>query len=425
MMHLMATGRSPMNRRPDDRATPHDLAAIGHGAKYRVCVIIGSRPEAIKLAPVILELAQHRQAIETLVVTTAQHREMLAQALDAFGITPTVDLGLPATKQALADFTARALVALSGCFAELRPDLVLVQGDTTTVLSAALAAHYLGIPVGHVEAGLRTGNLRNPFPEELNRRLAAVVADLHFAPTDTARDNLVREGVSPDRVIVTGNTIVDALRRMPRRGAFDDAHLNAIPWDKRRVVLCTMHRRENLGTPLANTCRAIAELASMHTDTHFVFPVHLNPQVREVVHDELAGIPRVELVEPLGYADLVEVMRRAEFAMTDSGGIQEECASLGKPVLVLRRNTDRPEAVIAGFGVVVGTETLAIVETATRLLDDYREIDAMTAGENPFGDGFAATRIVQALMRRAPRHAGALPAAEGPALLPTRRAVEP
>lgn len=430
MTDFMATGEShrrtpPMNRRVVDRQTPRELSAIGHGGKYRVCVIVGTRPEAIKMAPVILELAQHRHVIDTMVVTTAQHREMLSQALDAFGIKPHVDLGLMSAKQALADFTARAMLALSSCFAETRPDLVLVQGDTTTVLCAALAAHYLGIPVGHVEAGLRSGNLRNPFPEELNRRLASVVADLHFAPTETARENLLREGIPDDRIVVTGNTIVDALRRMPRKASFDDPRLNALPWEKRRFVLCTVHRRENLGEPLANICRALGELASMHTDTHFVFPVHLNPHVRDVVFDELSGMPRVELLDPLGYADLLELLRRSEFAMTDSGGIQEECPSLGKPVLILRKNTERPEVVASGFGRVVGTETLSIVDAATLLLDDVREIEKMTAGENPFGDGMAAPRIVQTIMRRAPKHAGGLPVPEGPALLPTRRAVEP
>ena len=430
MTDFMAAGESPrrtkpMSRRGGDRQTPRELSAVGHGGKYRVCVIIGMRPEAIKLAPVILELAQHRQVVETIVVTTSQHREMLSQALDAFGITPHIDLGLMAGKQALADFTARAMLALSSCFSEVRPDLVLVQGDTTTVLCAALAAHYLGIPVGHIEAGLRSGNLRNPFPEELNRRLASVVADLHFAPTQSARENLLREGVADDRIIVTGNTIVDALRRIPRKVSFDDARLNALPWEKRRFVLCTVHRRENLGEPLANICRALAELSIMHPDTHVVFPVHLNPQVRDVVFEELSGVPRVELLDPLGYADLLELLRRSEFAMTDSGGIQEECPSLGKPVLILRKNTERPDVLASGFGRVVGTETLAIVDAATRLLDDRRAIDAMTAGENPFGDGMAASRIVQTLMRRAPRHAGGVAVPEGPALLPTRRAVEP
>ncbi|MEO6443976.1 MAG: UDP-N-acetylglucosamine 2-epimerase (non-hydrolyzing) [Gemmatimonadaceae bacterium] len=414
-----------MNRRIDDRRTPRDTAALGHGGRYRVCVIVGTRPEAIKMAPVILELAQHQATIETLIVTTAQHREMLAQALDAFGIKPHVDLGLMSTRQALADFTARAMLALSSCFAETRPDIVLVQGDTTTVLCAALAAHYLGIPVGHVEAGLRSGNLRNPFPEELNRRLASVVADIHFAPTMQSRENLLREGVSDERIVVTGNTIVDALRCIPRRTHFDEPRLNALPWSKRRVVLTTVHRRENLGEPLANICRALAELASMHSDVHFVFPVHLNPHVRDIVMDELAGMPRVELLDPLGYADLLELLRRSEFAMTDSGGIQEECPSVGKPVLILRKNTERPEVVESGFGRVIGTDSLAVVQAASQLLGDAGEIERMTSGVNPFGDGLAAQRIVQTLMQRAPRHAGGMPVSEGPALLPTRRAVEP
>ena len=415
----------PMNRRIDDRRTPRDLASVGQGGRYRVCVIVGTRPEAIKMAPVILELANHRQTIETLVVTTAQHREMLSQALDAFGIKPHVDLGLMSTKLALADFTARALLALSSCFAETRPDIVLVQGDTTTVLCAALAAHYLGIPVGHIEAGLRSGNLRNPFPEELNRRLASVVSDLHFAPTERARENLLHEGIPDSRIVVTGNTIVDALLRIPRRATFDEPRLNDLPWGKRRCVLTTVHRRENLGEPLANICRALAELSTMYTDVHFVFPVHLNPHVRDVVMDELGGVPRIELLDPLGYSDLLELLQRSEFAMTDSGGIQEECPSLGKPVLILRKNTERPEVVDSGFGRVVGTETLQIVNAATTLLDTYAEIEKMTSGVNPFGDGLASQRIVQTLMQRAPRHAGGLPVPEGPAMLPTRRAVEP
>jgi UDP-N-acetylglucosamine 2-epimerase (non-hydrolysing) len=415
----------PMNRRIDDRRTPRSLSAIGHGGRYRVCVIVGTRPEAIKMAPVIAELERHADVLETIIVTTAQHREMLAQALDAFGIKPHVDLGLMSARQALADFTSRALLALSSCFTEMRPDIVLVQGDTTSVLCAALAAHYLGIPVGHVEAGLRSGNLRNPFPEELNRRLASVVSDIHFAPTQRARENLLAEGVPDERIFVTGNTIVDALRRIPRKALFDDARMNDLPWGKRRFVLATMHRRENLGEPLANICRALATLAREHSDLHIVFPVHLNPHVRDVVMDELGGVPRIELLDPLGYSDLLELLRRCEFALTDSGGIQEECPSLGKPVLILRRNTERPEVVESGFGRIVGTDVDAIVDQASLLLDDPAELRRMTGGENPFGDGFAASRIVQTLMRRAPRHAGGSPVPEGLAVLPPRRAVEP
>jgi UDP-N-acetylglucosamine 2-epimerase (non-hydrolysing) len=362
--------------------------------------------------------------VETLVITTTQHRDLLAQALDAFGIKPQVDLGLPSGPQALADFTARALLAFSSCFSEHRPDVVVLQGDTTTVLCAALAAHYQGTPVAHVEAGLRTGNIRNPFPDELNRRLASVVADLHFAPTERARENLRREGIPEDRILVTGNTIVDALRRFPRKALFADGRLNAMPWGKRRFVVATMHRRETLGEPLANICQAIAELAAIHLDAQFILPVHPNPRVREVVVSELMGMPRVELLEPLGYEDMVELLRRSSFVMTDSGGVQEECPVLGKPVLILRKGTERPEVIESGFGRLVGTETLAIVDAASQLLDDPRVAVRMTEGDNPFGDGMASQRIVQALLRQTPTRAGGAPLAEGPALLPTRRAVE-
>jgi UDP-N-acetylglucosamine 2-epimerase (non-hydrolysing) len=413
-----------MNRRNARRSTPRELGSVGQGAKYRVCVILGTRPEAIKLAPVIHELQQHRKSIETIVITTTQHRDLLAQALDAFNIKPNVDLGLPSIPQALADFTARALLAMSSTFAELRPDLVLLQGDTTTVLCAALAAHYLGIPVAHVEAGLRTGNIRNPFPDELNRRLATVVADLHFAPTDRARNNLKREGVAEEKIVVTGNTIVDAVRFFPRKASFNEPRLNALPWEKRRFILATIHRRETLGEALLNVCQAIAELAAIHTDVQFVIPVHPNPRVRDVVINELMGMPRVELVEPVGYSDMVELMRRSLFVMTDSGSVQEECPVLGKPVLILRKSTERPEVVESGFGRLVGTETLSLVDAASLLLDDPRVIDRMTEGENPFGDGTAAQRIVQTLMQRAPTRAGGSPIPEGPAMIPTHHAVE-
>ena len=414
----------PMNRRQARRSAARETGALGQGAKYRICVIVGTRPEVIKLAPVIHELAQHRDAIETIVVTTTQHRDLLSQALDAFGIKPNVDLGLPSVPQGLAEFTARALLALSASLSELRPDLVLLQGDTTTVLCAALAAHYLGIPVAHVEAGLRTGNVRNPFPDELNRRLATAVADLHFAPTQRASENLRREGVAGERIVVTGNTVVDALRRFPRRALFDATRLNDLAWGKRRFVVATMHRRETIGDPMRNVCQAIAEIAAVQLDVQFVVPVHPNPRVRETVLSELMGMPRVELLEPLGYGDMVELMRRSLFMMTDSGGIQEECAALGKPVLILRKTTERPEVVDAGFGRLVGTGTLDIVDEASLILDDPRTVDRMTEGENPFGDGQAAQRIVRTLMQRAPTRAGGAPVPEGPAMLPTRHAVE-
>ena len=413
-----------MNRRADMPAVARATQGLPHNGRYRVCTVVGTRPEAIKLAPVILELERHKDSVQTVVVATAKHREMLAQALDVFGITPHVDLALVAPRNVLADFTARALTALSACFTELRPDVVLLQGDNTTVLAGSLAAHYLGIPVCHIEAGVRSESVRNPFPEELNRRLATVVSDLHFAPTARARENLLREGVPDDRIILTGNTVVDAVRLMPRKAVFSESALNQIPWGKRRVVLVTLHRRENIGEPIAQACRAILELVSMHADLHIVFPLHPNPRVRDAVVDELGDVPRIELMEPLNYSDLIEVMRRSDFAITDSAGIQEEAASLQKPVLVLRKNTDRPEVIGAGFGRVVPAQTLAMVEAATLLLDDDRELARMSEGDNPFGDGLASQRIVRALLSRAPRQAGGSPVAEGPALLPPLRAVE-
>lgn len=414
----------PSPDRSEAFETPHHLAAIAAGVRYRVCVIVGTRAEAIKLAPVIRELERHRRTVHTAVVTTAQHREMLAQALEAFGITPHVDLGLAAHRGALADFTARALLAMSSTFAELRPDVVVVQGDNASVLAASLAAHYQGIPVAHVDAGVRSANLRNPFPEELHRRVAAAMADLHFAATERARENLRREGVVDGQVVVAGNTILDALRLTPRRQLFDEPALNLVPWMKRRVVAVTMHRRENLGEPIAAVCRALAELVTMHGDLHVVLPLHLNPRVREVVREELDGMPRIDLVDPLAYGDMVELLRRSWCVLTDSGTVLEECAALARPCLVLRRQTDRPEVVDAGFARVIGTETLRVVEATTRLLDDAREHQRMCEGEQPWGDGLAAARIVQVLMSRAPRHAGGAPVAEGPALLPPRRAVE-
>jgi UDP-N-acetylglucosamine 2-epimerase (non-hydrolysing) len=386
---------------------------------------MGTRTEAIKLAPIVRELDKHRDSVETLIVVTAQHRELLAQALSAFGITPHVDLGLLASRSAFADFTARALLAFTNCFTELRPDIVIVQGDNTTVLAVSLAAHYLGIPVAHLDAGVRSGHTRLPFPEQLNRRLAAVVSDLHFVATPAARANLLREGVSDAHIVVSGNTIIDAIRFTPSRQTFDEPQLNLIPWNKRRVVLVTMHRRESIGEPLAQVCLAMRELVAIHADLHVVLPVHLNPRVREVIFDELSGVPRIELVGPLAYGDMLEVMRRSQFVMTDSGGVQEECASILKPVLILHSATDRTEVVESGAGRLVGTDASRVVEAATRLLDDARELARMSEGESPYGYGLASTRVIQRLLSCAPRNAGGSPVAEGPAPLPPRYAVEP
>jgi UDP-N-acetylglucosamine 2-epimerase (non-hydrolysing) len=251
------------------------------------------------------------------------------------------------------------------------------------------------------------------------------VSDLHFAPTPGAKANLLREGVPEGHIVVCGNTIVDAIRLTPSRVAFDEPRLNLVPWTKRRTVLVTMHRRESIGEPLEQVCQALAELTALHSDLHVILPVHLNPRVRDVVLDELGGVPRIELVEPLAYGDMMEVMRRSQFVMTDSGGVQEECAAIVKPVLILARSTDRPEVLESGVGRLVGTETVAVLEAATRLLDDARELARMREGESPYGYGLASTRVIQTLLSRAPRHAGGSVVAEGPAPLPPRYAVEP
>ena len=302
--------------------------------------------------------------------------------------------------QSLADLTARALTTLTGVFTERRPALVLLQGDTTTVMAAALAAFYLRIPVGHVEAGLRTFDRHNPFPEEINRRITSALGDLHFAPTERARANLLQEGVAPDSIHVTGNTIVDALRRMPLTDDFTSESLRNLPLAGRRLIVVTAHRRENHGAPLRNICRALRTLAEKFAEVEIVYPVHLNPNVRQVVNADLGGTQSIHLIEPLPYPDLLRLLARSELILTDSGGIQEEAPSLHKPVLVLRETTERPEAIEAGAGMLVGTDTDRIVAEASRLLTDRTAYDRMINITNPFGDGHAAERIVQILADR-------------------------
>jgi len=375
------------------------------------------------MAPVIRALERHPERFEPLVITTSQHREMLAQALAAFHITPQHDLGLTHANQTLAEFTSHAVIALTGTFARLRPDLVLVQGDTSTVVSAVLAAFYQGIPLGHIEAGLRSGDMRRPFPEEANRRIASVATDMHFCPTETARQHLLHEGVSPHDIYVTGNTVVDALLSVPRRDRFDDAHLDAIPWSSKRILLATVHRRENLGDNLHHICAALRQIAEGRPDVHVIIPVHLNPKVREVVFQELRAHPAFSLLDPLTYPDLLEVMRRSALILTDSGGIQEEAPAFKKPVLILRTVTERPEVVLSGFGRLVGTDPAAVVANTFDLLDHPAVVEGMTSGENPFGDGHAADRIVEILWERLsagrgfatpePRPAPTLPVSRG------------
>ncbi len=363
----------------------------------KVMTVFGTRPEAIKLAPVIHRLRDHGDRFQSVVVVTAQHREMLDQVLRLFDIAPHYDLDLMRPEQSPFDVTAQALAGLKPILEAERPDIVLVQGDTTTVLAAALAAYYLKIPVGHVEAGLRTHDKFQPFPEEMNRRLTSALADLHFAPTDTARDNLLRENVPAGSIYVTGNTVIDALLSVAERPhALAEPGLAGLPTEG-RLVLVTAHRRENWGRPLEDICAAIGRLVAQFPDVVAVFSVHKNPAVRQTVSARLGGEPRVVLIEPVDYEPFVHLMQRSYLILTDSGGIQEEAPSLGKPVLVLRNVTERPEGVAAGTLRVVGTQPESIVAEANRLLSDRSAYDQMARASNPYGDGHAAERILDTL----------------------------
>jgi UDP-N-acetylglucosamine 2-epimerase (non-hydrolysing) len=365
-----------------------------------VAVVLGTRPEAIKMAPVIQQLRERSHRFEPIVITTSQQREMLAQAMQAFRLTADVDLGLSHHNQTLADFTARALLALTAAIRQHKPDLLLVQGDTSTVIAAALAAFYFGVPIGHVEAGLRSGDTRRPFPEEVNRRMTSCVTDLHFAPTALARENLLCERIPDEQIYVTGNTIVDALAAIRHDGVFEDPSLNALDWDNKKVILATVHRRENLGQNLRDICAAFRRIVELHDEVEIVIPVHLNPSVREIVFTELGEVARIRLLEPLAYHDLIEVMRRSTLVCTDSGGIQEEAPAMKKPVLILRSVTERPEVVESHFGELVGSDRDLIVDEVHRLLTDPSAYYSMTSGENPFGDGHAASRIADILEER-------------------------
>lgn len=372
----------------------------GNVRRHKVALVLGTRPEAIKLAPVIQELRARPDRFEPVVITTSQQREMLAQAMHAFELSADLDLGLSHHNQTLANFTANALLALTQALRDLQPDVLLVQGDTSTVIAAALAAFYCGVPIGHVEAGLRSGDTRRPFPEEVNRRMTSCVTDLHFAPTALARENLLCERIADEQIFVTGNTIVDALAAIRHDGVFEDESLNALAWDSKKVILATVHRRENLGQSLRDICAAFRRIVELHPEAEIVIPVHLNPSVREIVFAELREVAGIRLLEPLAYHDLVEVMRRSTLVCTDSGGIQEEAPALHKPVLILRTVTERPEVVESGFGELVGTDRELIVDEVHRLLTDPVAYAAMTTGANPFGDGHAARRIVDILEER-------------------------
>ncbi|WP_221766125.1 non-hydrolyzing UDP-N-acetylglucosamine 2-epimerase [Halomonas nitroreducens] len=370
----------------------------------KVLTVFGTRPEAIKMAPLALQLADDER-FEARVCVTAQHREMLDQVLSLFELTPDYDLNLMKPGQDLNDITCGILQGLKEVLAEFRPDMVLVHGDTATTFAASLAAYYQQIPVGHVEAGLRTGNLYSPWPEEANRKLTGALAAKHFAPTDTSRQNLLRENVDPASVHVTGNTVVDALLEVVRKleaGPLGSELRERFDFleDDKRLVLVTGHRRESFGDGFERICRALAETAKAHPDVQIVYPVHLNPNVREPVNRLLADIDNVVLIEPQDYLPFVYLMNRAHIILTDSGGIQEEAPSLGKPVLVMRNTTERPEAVKAGTVKLVGTSVDVITTELTRLLTDDEAYRAMSFAHNPYGDGKACERILDALAVR-------------------------
>ena len=381
----------------------------------RILLVFGTRPEAIKMAPLVREFQKHPEAFETIVCVTGQHREMLDQVLRIFGIQPDYDLNIMRQGQDLYDVTARVLLGMRDVLREARPDVVLVHGDTTTSAAAALAAFYRRIPVGHVEAGLRTHDIYSPWPEEMNRQLTGRIATYHFAPTPLSKRNLTEEGVSPDRIVVTGNTVIDALRqvvsrikadasldaeleRTLRAGGYDVGRLR----DGRRLVLITGHRRENFGEGFIHMCTAIKDLTRRYPEVDFVYPMHLNPNVRRPIHevfgDDLSGLGNMFFIEPLEYLSFVYLMEKSAIVLTDSGGIQEEAPGLGKPVLVMRDTTERPEALDAGTVRLVGTDYDKITREVSTLLDDASAYERMSQAVNPYGDGLACGRIVQTFL---------------------------
>ena len=365
----------------------------------KVMTVFGTRPEAIKMAPVVLELKKHSSEIQTIVAVTAQHRQMLDQVLQLFHIQPDYDLDIMSQGQTLYDITTKALLGLKTVLETEKPDLVLVHGDTTTTFAGALAAYYQQIPVGHVEAGLRTGNIYSPFPEEMNRKLTGAMASIHFAPTPTAKNNLLQEHVNPANIYVTGNTVIDALMTtVAGEYNFEDDALRTVDFQHHRIILLTTHRRENLGEPMRHIYKALRRIVDEIPDTEIVFPVHRNPLVRKVVEEELAGVDRIHLIDPMEYEPFANLMSLSSLVLTDSGGIQEEAPSLGKPVLVLRDTTERPEAVAAGTVRLIGTDKDIVYKETKRLLTDNDAYHAMSMAVNPYGDGKASKRIVQAIL---------------------------
>ena len=366
-------------------------------SKLRVMSVFGTRPEAIKMAPLVRELAG-REEIDSLCCVTAQHREMLDSVLEVFHLRPDWDLNIMTPRQTLSTITSKCLTGMDEAIDALKPDLILVHGDTSTTFAGALSAFYHQIPVGHVEAGLRTYDKYSPFPEEMNRKLVSAIADLYFCPTENNRQNLLREGITQG-LFVTGNTVIDALKTTVRKDYhFTTEILNQLPYDSKKVLLVTCHRRENYGEPMRNIMLALREIAENNEDVELVYPVHLSPVVREAVDQYLRGAPRVHLIDPLAADEMHNLMARCYLVLTDSGGLQEEAPALGKPVLVLRRETERPEAVAAGTVKLAGINRETIVAMAEELLHSTGAYAAMAHAVNPYGDGFACCRIADAIL---------------------------
>ncbi|MDO4541667.1 MAG: UDP-N-acetylglucosamine 2-epimerase (non-hydrolyzing) [Bacillota bacterium] len=363
----------------------------------RILFVFGTRPEAIKMAPLVKELERHSE-FKVGVAVTAQHREMLDQVLALFAIKPHYDLNIMKQGQTLYDITSEVLWGLKDVLKDFKADIMLVHGDTTTTMAASLAGFYEGVKVGHVEAGLRTGNKLSPWPEEMNRRITDVIADYYFAPTEENRNNLLKENVSPEKIFITGNTVIDALLWSVKNPCdLGEYGLKAVDWEK-RIILLTCHRRENWGRPMADIFRAVANIKREHPDTEVVFPMHKNPRIREAALEHFQGVPGIHCIEPLDYHPFSTLMSKAYMVLTDSGGIQEEAPSLGKPVLVLRDTTERPEAVAAGTVRVVGTSPLAIKAAADTLLSDPKAYADMAGRSNPYGDGHASETMAKILL---------------------------
>jgi len=368
--------------------------------KCRIIAVLGTRPEAIKLALVIHALRQRSEEFETAVVHTGQHRTMLDHALQYFKIKPDFDLDVMRPNQTLNSLTGRVLDTVENACHRFQPNMVLVQGDTTTAFASALAAYYCKIAVGHIEAGLRSHDIYNPFPEEANRRLASVLTEIHFAPTALSRDNLLAEGVPDEKIVVTGNTVIDTLRALSTLPhSWENTPLAGIPDDNSRLVLVTSHRRESLGLDQENMCLALKDLVKQHPDIRVIYPVHMNPNVRSTVNALLQNTDRIHLTEPLDYITFVSLLRRCFLVLTDSGGIQEEAPTFGKPVLVLRKLTERPEASQFGMAKIIGMSREGIVNETSHLLNDAEAYQDMSEGDNPYGDGHSSERIVEAVAR--------------------------